>query len=119
MDALVGVTDFREVVDWDAVALIVVDKDAGWYGELAVDSAYECLLDFRRRHIKQIRICGRSKKWWDSDLSEQVRAVRCARRKWVSCCNKNVFQAEVSKMKRLVKEKKDWCWRAFCEESGL
>ena len=103
MDALEGVVDSREAVDWDAVALTVADRDKEWYGDLAGDSAYERLVDFRRHHLKRIRICGRSKRWWDSDLSKQVRAVRRARRSWVSCGNRNVFRAEVSKMKRLVR----------------
>ena len=119
VDDLGGVVDCREAVDWDAVGLTVAGEDEGWYEVLIGDSAYERLVDFRRRHLKRIRICGRSKRWWDSELSDQVRAVRRARRRWVSCGNRNVFRAEVSKMKRLVKEKKDRSWRAFCEDSGL
>ena len=70
MDALEGVVDSREAVDWEAVALTVADEDGGWYECLAGDSAYERLTEFRRRHLKRIRICGRSKRWWDSELSE-------------------------------------------------
>ena len=103
--ALEGVVDSREAVDWDAVAITVADEDGGWYECLARDSAYERLVDFQRCYLKRIRIWGRSKRWWDSDLSEQVRTVRRARRRWVSCGNRNVFRAEVSKMRRLVKEK--------------
>ena len=116
---LTGVIGVREAIDWDAVSLTFADENEDWYGSLVGDSAYERLVDFRRRQLKRIRICGRSKRWWDSDLSRQVRAVRRARRQWVSCGNRNVFRAEVSRMKRLVREKKDQCWRAFCEESGL
>ena len=114
-----GVVDTREVVDWAAVALTVADEEEGWYEGLIRGSVYEKLVDFRRRHLKRIRICSRSKHWWDSDLSEQVRAVRWARRRWVFCGNRNVFRAEVSRMKRLVREKKNRCWRTFCKESGL
>ena len=60
-DALEGVVDFREAVDWDAVALTVADENEGWYGSRAGDSAYERLVDFRKRHLKRIRICDRSK----------------------------------------------------------
>ena len=35
VDALVGVTDWWEAIDRDAVALTVEDKDEGWYGDLA------------------------------------------------------------------------------------
>ena len=114
-----GVVDERVAVDWDAVAHTVAEEGEEWYQCLVGDPAYEKLVEFRRRHLKRIRICGRSKRWWDSDLSEQVRAVRRASRRWISCWNRNIFCAEVSKMERLVKDKKDRCWRAFCEESGL
>ena len=107
VDALEEVLDFWEAVDWDPVALMVADEDEWWYEDLIGDSAYEEMVDFRRRHLKGIRICGRSKRWWDSDLSDQVRAVRRARRQWVYCRNRNVFRTEVSKLKGLVKEKKD------------
>ena len=119
VDALERVADAREAVDWDAVAVTVADEREVWYGDLVGDSAYERLVDFRLRHLKEIRVCGRSKRWWDSNLSNQVRTVRRARRRWVSVGNRNIFRAEVSKMKRLVKEKKDRCWRAFYEDSGL
>ena len=79
VDRLVGVVDMREVIDWDAVALTVADENERSYGSLVGDSAYERLVDFRRRHLKRIRICGRSKRWWDADLSAQVKAVRRAR----------------------------------------
>ena len=113
VDALVGVADWREAVDWDAVALTVGNVDEGWYEGLTGGSAYKKLVDFRRRHLKRIRICGQSKRWWDADLTDQVRPFRRARRRWVSCGNRNIFRAQVSRMKRLVKEKKDRCWRAF------
>ena len=119
VDVFEGVVDYREAVDWDAVGLTVADGEEGWYENLAGNSAYERLVDFQRRHLKRIRICGRTKRWWDSDLSKQVKAVRRARRRWVSCGNRNIFRAEVSKMKRLVKERKDQCWRTFCEKSGM
>ena len=93
---------------------MVADEDEAWYESLVGDSAYERLVDLRRQHLKRIRICGRSKRWWDFALSDQVRAVRQARRRRISCGNRNAFRAEVSKMKRLVKENKDRCWRSFC-----
>ena len=59
---------------------MVADEVEGWYVELAGGSAYECLVNFRRHYLKQIRICGQSKHWWDFDLLDQVRVVRRARR---------------------------------------
>ena len=69
--------------------------------------------------MKRIRICGRSKRWWDEELTPQVKRIRRERRKvsWVG--HRNVLRAEISRMKAMVKEKKDRCWRAFCEDSGL
>ena len=119
IDAVEGVVDVREAVDWDAVAVMVADEGEEWYGDLAGATAYDRLVDFRWCHLKRIRVCGRSKRWWDSDLSYQVRAVCRTWRKWVSSRNRNVLRAEVSKMKRMVREKKDRCWRTFCEDSGL
>ena len=78
VDTTEGVIDEREAVDWHAVAHTVADEGEGWYGCLVGDSAYEKLVDFRRQHLKLIRICGRSKRWWDFDLSDQVRVVRRA-----------------------------------------
>ena len=95
VNSLIEVVDTREVVDWAAVALTVAGEEEGWYEGLTGGSAYEKLVDFRRRHLKRIRICGRSKRWWDYDLSDQVRVVRRARRQWVFCRNRNVFRVEV------------------------
>ena len=91
----------------------------GWYGELAVNYVYERLVDFRWRYLKYVRICGQSKRWWEADLSASVKAVRQARRRWVSCGNRNIFKVEVAKIKLLFREKKDCCWRSLCEDSGL
>ena len=88
-----GVVDEQEAVDWDTVALTVADEDGEWYGCLVGEFAYERLVDFRRHYLKRIRICGRSRRWWDSDLYDQVRAVRRARMWWVSCGNRNIFWA--------------------------
>ena len=49
--------------------------------ELVGDTAYNKLVDFRTKHLKKIRICSRSKKWWDTELREQMRKVRRERRR--------------------------------------
>ena len=90
-----------------------------WYEGLAGESAYEKLVEFRRLHLKRIRICGRRKRWWDSELSAQVKVVRRERRGWRRVGHRNVLRSEIAKMKRMVKEKKYKCWRAFCEDLGL
>ena len=83
------------------------------------ETAYEKLVDFRRAHLKRIKICGRSKRWWDSELSSQVKVVRRARRNWQRVGHRNVLHSELARMKQMVREKKDKCWRFFCEDSGL
>ena len=40
--------------------LTVVDEGEAWYGELSGDTAYDKLVDFQSKHLKRIRICGRS-----------------------------------------------------------
>ena len=44
------------------------------------DLAYEKLVvDFRRRHLKGIRIHRKIKRWWDGELSGLLKVVQCAR----------------------------------------
>ena len=108
MEVVVGC---RDAVDWGMVQLTVADEREAWYGELVGVTAYDKLVDFRSRHLNKIRICGRSKRWWYAELTEQVRRVRRERRKVSSVGHRNVLRSEISRMKRMVKEKKDRCWR--------
>ena len=119
VDDLVDVVGHRDAVDWLRVQVTVDGEEEDWYGSLAGETAYERLADFRRRHLRKIRIGGRSKRWWDSELSVQVKVVRRERRGWRRVGHRNVLRAQIAKMKRMVKEKKAGCWRAFCEDSGL
>ena len=57
------VVRYQDAVDWLKVQVTVADEHEGWYECLDRDSAYERLVDFQRRHLKKIRICGRSKRW--------------------------------------------------------
>ena len=45
--------------------------------------------------------------------------VRRARRNWQRVGHRNVLRLELARMKQMVREKKDKCWRSFCEDSGL
>ena len=119
VDDLVDVVGHRDAVDWLKVQVTVEGEEVKWYRTLTGESAYEKMVDFRRLHLKRIRICESSKQWWDSDLSAQVKVVRRERRVWQRVGHRNVLRAEIAKMKRLVKEKKDKCWRAFCKDSVL
>ena len=78
----------RWVVDWEKVEATVgenKEEEKGgnkeqWYKELEGNTAYERLIDFRKRHLKQIDIGGRSKRWWDEELTDLSSVVRRARR---------------------------------------
>ena len=119
VDDLMDVVGYRDAVDWMKVQVTVEGEGEEWYVGLVGVSAYKKLIDFRRHHLKTIKICGRSKRWWDSELSAQVRVVRRERRGWRRVGHRNVLRSEIAKMKRMVKEKKDKCWRALYEDSGL
>ena len=119
VDDLEGAVRCRDAVDWMKVQVTVEGEGEDWYEGSVGVSAYEKLVDFRRRHLKRIKICGRSKRWWDSELSAQVKVVRRERRGWRRVGHRNVLRSEIATMKKMVKEKKDKCWRGFCEDSGL
>ena len=50
----------REVFDWDRLATTLADEDEGWYGDLVGKTMYDKLLDLRRKHLKLLKVCGRS-----------------------------------------------------------
>ena len=126
IDTHSGERKFREGVDWPRLEAFVADPAGNWYHELVGGDAYERLRDLRNRHIKQIVICPRSKRWWDRHLTAQAKVVRKARRGGVrrrliggkGRKDSNLWKVEATKMKALVKRKKEQCWRKFCEESG-
>ena len=123
----------RVVVDWDRVDEMVgkgkkkdeISKD--WYWELKGETAYDKLLEFWQNHLKTIKIVSRSKRWWDEDLTKQLKKVRRVRRGGKRRNNEGQGSREkrlrrwrkaAEKLKRLVGEKKKKCWRTFCEEHG-
>ena len=59
----VGRMDRREIVEWNRLAATLADRDKGWYGGLVGVMAYDKLLDLRRKHLKMLKVCGRSKRW--------------------------------------------------------
>ena len=75
-----GEKRFRESIDWPRLEALVADSADNWYHELAGKDAYVKLRDLRNRHVKQIVICPRSKRWWDGELTTQAKVVRKARR---------------------------------------
>ena len=58
-----GRVDGREVIDWDKLAVTLADEDEGWYRDLVRETAYDKLLDLRRKPLKTLRVCMRIKRW--------------------------------------------------------
>ena len=108
----------REGIDWPLVACTLLDTDEGWYDGLLGESAYEKLVDFRRRHVKSLRIGSRSKRWWTPDLGAQAAKVRHARRGGRGRLNWETHRREVEVMRAMVKAAKEKCWRDFCTKEG-
>lgn len=92
----------------------MADEDEVWYAGLVGDTAYEKLVDFRNKHLKRIRICSRSKRWWDRELTTQVRRVGRERRMVRQVGHRNGLRSEISRIKQLVREKEDRCCKGFC-----
>ena len=108
----------REGIDYPLVACTLLDTDEGWYDGLLVESAYEKLVDFQRRHVKSLRIGGRSKRWWTPDLGAQAAKVRHARRGGRGRLNWETHRREVEVVRAMVKAAKEKCWRDFCTKEG-
>src|SRR5258705_1009402 len=113
----------REVVDWGGILGFAEDlkekekeEEERIYDATEEETAYDKLLYLRKRFVKTQRICGRSKKWWDSELGEQLKVVRKAGRggkgqgtrdhdpsRWMR------WKKEKAKMKVMVQKKKEEC----------
>ena len=87
----------------------------GWYRDLVGETAYDKLLDLRQKHLKLLRVCGRSKRWWNGEIAAQLAVVRDRRRRhgrngeWVR---------ERYRLRNLIRDGKRKCWENFCTESG-
>ena len=85
-------------------------------------SPYEKLKTLRRLCDKRIKVCERSKRWWDDELSDQLKKTRKTRKeKEEEGINQEGkvrrWKAEKEKMRAIVREKKKECWKKFCEEN--
>ena len=96
-----------------------------WYQTLPEAAPYDQLLDLTLKFQRNLRISGKSKKWWDPDLKRQLKNVRQSARggqgtqartynpqRWKK------WKQEKGKMKRMIREKKRACWRRFLKEHG-
>ena len=122
----------REVVDWGEILGFAEDlkekekeEEERIYEITEGETAYNKLAYLRKCFVKLQRIGGRSKKWWDSELGEQLKVVRKKGRgakgqgvkahdpaRWMC------WKKEKAKMKVMVQKKKEECWRKFTKEYG-
>ena len=107
--------DTREVVDWDRLVATLAEEDEKWYGGLSGETAYDKLLNLRRKDLKVLRICGRSKRWWNGEIAAQLAVVHDHRRRhgW-----NDEWVRERYRLRNLIREGKRKCWEDFCTESG-
>ena len=106
----VGRTDRREVVDRDRLAGTLADKDEGWYGRLVGVTAYDKLQDLRWKHLKVLRVCGRSKRWWNREIAAQLAIVRDHRRRYR---RNGQLVKERFRLRHLIQDGKRKCWEDF------
>ena len=78
----------RWVVDWtkflgdieDITKEWELEEQEGWYKDLEEDTAYKKMISLTTKYLKESNISSRSKKWWTTDLGNQLKVVRgCAR----------------------------------------
>ena len=107
--------DRREVVDWDGLAATLADEDERWYGGLVEETALDKLLDLRRKHLKLLEMCGKSKWWWNGEIAAQLAVVRDHRRRYG---RNGEWVRERYRLRNLIQDGKRKCWEDFCTESG-
>ena len=70
-------------------------------------TAYDKLLDLRQKHLKRLRVCGRSKRWWNGEIAAQLAVVRDHRRRYG--CNGQWVKERYS-LRSLIQDGKRKCW---------
>ena len=108
--------DRREVVDWNRLAATLTDQDERWYNDLVGETAYDKLLDLRRNHLKLLKVCGRSKWWWNGEISAQLAVVRDYRRRYG---RNGEWVKERYSLRNLIRDGKRKCWENFYTDSGV
>ena len=93
-----------------------------WYRDLKESSPYKTLRTLRILYDKRIAVCERLKRWWDEELSNQLKRTRKTRKgKEKDGVNQEErvrrWKAEKEKMRSMVSEKEKECWKKFCKEN--
>ena len=61
---------------------MLTDEDERLYNDLVGETAYDKLLDLRQKHLRRLKVCGRSKWWWNGEISAQLAVVRDHQRRY-------------------------------------
>ena len=93
----------------------MADKDNGWYKDPVGDTVYDKLLDLRQKHLKLLRVCGKSNRWWNGEIAAQLAVVRDHRRRYT---RSGEWVRERYRLHHLIRDGKRKCWANFCTESG-
>ena len=96
-----------------------------WFTSLTGDTPYDILKHLVAESQRVMKFNERSKRWWDKELSEQVRKVAAAGRgeKGESSMENNTmrwkkWKGEKVNLKWMIREKKQNCWQKFLKEHG-
>ena len=61
----------------------------------------------RRKHLKVLRVCGRSKRWWNGEIAAQLTIVRDYRRRYG---HNEQWVKERYGLRNLIQDGKRKCW---------
>ena len=65
----------RQAFTWEGIEKTLQEdkkpeeRDEKWYDTLRENTAYDKLLQFKVRHMKEVRVSGQSKRWWDEEIN--------------------------------------------------
>ena len=120
----------KQVINWEILAWAIEEAEEeheegndSWYDKLEGDTAYNKLKFWRSGCLKTMEVTERSEKWWDQELTEQLKTTRRARREKIGygltqADRVKRWKTEKDVMRSMVREKKKECWDSFCEENG-
>ena len=100
-------------------------QQEAWYRAIKGTSPYEKLKTLVAEHQRVIKLNERSKRWWDAELSGQIKKVtkegrggkgQESREHQVARWKR--WKGEKTKLRWMIREKKRNCWHKFLKENG-
>ena len=89
--------------------------------EVQAERIQECIIGALDEHAKKVRICARSKRWWNEDIAKERREAARARKEWQQARTEEAWEnykgcrnSLVAAIRRARKEH----WEAFLGESS-